>query len=81
MVRWKASVEFLLRVIELLFLSYTVQALQGKMCQTSLPSGEGRSLGGKISGRKGRPPDFSFCIVEIVQKTTNLGTSSPFWGS
>ena len=25
--------------------------------------------------------DFSSCIVEIVQKTKNLGTLSPFWGS
>ena len=36
-------------VIEL-FLSLTVEALQGKMCQNSLPSGVGRSLGAKISG-------------------------------
>jgi len=48
-------VEFLLSVIELLFLSLTVEALQGKMCQNSLPSGGGRSLGAKISGRWGRP--------------------------
>jgi len=41
---------FLLSVIELLFLSLTVEALQGKMCQNSLPSGGGRSLGAKISG-------------------------------
>jgi len=39
MARWKARVEFLLSVIELLFLSLTVEALQGKMCQNSLPSG------------------------------------------
>ena len=44
MARWKARVEFLLRVIELLFLSLMVEALQGKMCQNSLPSGVGRSL-------------------------------------
>jgi len=31
-------VEFLLSVIELLFLSLTVEALQGKMYQNSLPS-------------------------------------------
>ena len=55
MARWKARVEFLLRVIEILFLSLTVEALQGKMCQTSLISGGGRSLGAKISGGKGRP--------------------------
>ena len=47
--RWKARSEFLLSVIGLLFLSLTVEALQGKMCQNSLPSGVGRSLGAKIS--------------------------------
>jgi len=36
MARWKAHVEFLLSVIELLFLSLTVEALQGKTCQNSL---------------------------------------------
>ena len=50
MAHWKARAEFLLSVIELLFLSLTVEALQGKMCQNSLPSGVGRSLGAKISG-------------------------------
>jgi len=54
--RWKARVEFLLSAIELSFLSLTVEALQGKMCQNSLPSGGGRSLGAKISGGRGRPP-------------------------
>jgi len=53
---WKARVELLLSVIELLFLSLAVEALQGKMCQNSLPTGGGRSLGAKISGGKGRPP-------------------------
>jgi len=47
---WKARVEFLLSVIELLFLSLTAEALQGKMCQNSLLSGGGRSIGAKISG-------------------------------
>ena len=55
MARWKARTEFLLSVIELLFLSLTVEALQGKMCQNSLPSGVGKSLGAKISGGRGRP--------------------------
>jgi len=50
MARWKALVEFLLSVVELLFLSLTVKALQGKTCHNSLLSGEGRSLGAKISG-------------------------------
>ena len=56
MARWKARVEFLLSVIELLVLSLTVEALQGKMCQNSLPSGVGRLLGAKISGGRGRLP-------------------------
>ena len=55
MARWKARVEFLLSVIGLIFLYLTVEALQGKMCQNSLPSGMGRSLGAKISGGRGRP--------------------------
>jgi len=55
MARWKACAEFLLSVIELLFLSLTVEALRGKTCQNSLPSGGGRSLGAKISGRRGHP--------------------------
>jgi len=53
---WKARVEFLLSVVELHFLSLTVEALQGKMCQNSLSSGGGRSLGAKISAGRGRPP-------------------------
>jgi len=53
---WKAHVEFLLSVIELLFLCLTVEALQGKMCQNSLPSGGGGSVCAKISGRRRRPP-------------------------
>jgi len=54
MARWKARAKFLLSVTELLFLSLTVEALQGKTCQDSLLSGEGRSLGAKISGGRGR---------------------------
>ena len=56
MAGWKARLEFLLSVIGLLFLSLTVEALQGKMCQNSLPSGGGRSPGATISGGRGRPP-------------------------
>jgi len=55
MARWKALAEFLLSIIELLFLSLTVEALQGKTCQNSQPSGVGRSLWAKISGGRGRP--------------------------
>ena len=52
--------EFLLSVIRLLFLSITVEALQGKTCQNSQPSGVGRSLWGKISGGRGRPRGIFF---------------------
>jgi len=44
MARWKALAEFLLSVLELLFLSLTVEALQGETCQNSQPPGVGRSL-------------------------------------
>ena len=64
MARWKACVEFLLSVIECLFLSLTVEALQGEMCQNSLPSGGGRSLGAKISGGRGRPPANTLTPLE-----------------
>jgi len=39
MAHWKARVELLLSVTELIFLSLVVEALQGKTCQNSLPSG------------------------------------------
>ena len=42
--RWKALAKFCLSVIELLFLSLTVEALQGKTCQKWQLSGVGRSL-------------------------------------
>ena len=60
MARWKARVDFLLSVVELLFLSLTVEALQGKTCQTSLLSGEGGSLLAKISGEGVVPGEYFF---------------------
>ena len=62
MARWKALAEFLLSVIELLFLSLTVEALQGKTCQDSLLSGGGRSLGAKISGGRVVPSEYFWCL-------------------
>jgi len=55
---------------ELLFLSLTVEVLQGKMCQNSLLSGGGKSLGGKISEGKGRPPANILIILERHCATT-----------
>jgi len=71
---WKACVEFLLSVTELLFLSLAVEALQGKMYQTLLPSGGGRSLGAKISGGRGRPP----CqYIDTTRKAIDCATTLP----
>jgi len=64
MVRWKPGVEFLLSVVELLFLSLTVEALQGKMCQDSLLSGGRRSVQAKISGGRGRPWGILFGLYK-----------------
>ena len=48
--------DFLFVIIEVFFsLTLTVEALEGKTCQDSLVSGEGRSLVAKISGGGGRP--------------------------
>ena len=65
MARWKARAEFLLSVIELLFLSVTVEALQGKTCQNSRPSGVGRSLGAKISGEGVVPGEYFLVSTKL----------------
>jgi len=65
MALWKARVEFSLCVIELIFLSLTVEALQGKMSQNSLPSGGGRSLGAKISGEGVIPGEYFLVSTEL----------------
>jgi len=52
-------------VIELLYLSLTVEALQGKMCQNSLPSGGDRSLGAKIPGGRGRPWEYFLVSTKL----------------
>jgi len=56
----RAHVEFLLSVTGLLFLSLTVEALQGKRCQDSLLSGGGRSVRAKISGEVVVPGECFF---------------------
>ena len=64
MARWIARDEFWLSVMELLFLSLTVEALQGKIVQNLVRSGGGRSLGAKISGGTGRPPANILILLE-----------------
>ena len=78
MARWKASAELLLSVIELLFLSLAVEALQGKMCQNSLPLGGGRSFGAKISkisGGRGHPP--ANIGIDTTQKAIHCAVTLP----
>jgi len=50
----------LLSVIELLFLSLTVEALQGKMCQDSLLSGEVGQFQPRFQGEGVIPWEFFF---------------------
>jgi len=65
MARWKARVELLLSVIELLFLSLAVEALQGKGCQDSLLSGGGRSVRAKISGEGVVPGEYFLVSTKL----------------
>jgi len=61
MARWKARVEFLLSVIELLFLPLTVEALQGKTYQNSLLSEGAGHLESRFQG-KGSSLGNIFCF-------------------
>jgi len=61
MAHWKTRVDFLLAVIEL-FLSLTVDVLQGKTCQNSLLFGEGGSVLAKISGEGVIPGEYFFLV-------------------
>ena len=54
MARWKALAEFLLSVIERLFLSLTVEALQGKRVKTRSLQDRVGHFEPKISGGRGR---------------------------
>jgi len=58
MARWKGRIEFLLSVIELLFLSLAVEVLQGKMCQNSLPLGGVWSLARRFQGEGVVPLEY-----------------------
>jgi len=60
MARWKAHAKFLLSVVELLFLSLTVEALQGKMCQNSLPQEWVGHLEPKFKGEGVVPGEYFF---------------------
>jgi len=57
--------DFLFVITEFFSLALTVEALQGKMCQDSLLSGGGRSLGAKISGGRGRPGEHFLVSTKL----------------
>ena len=65
MARWKALAEFLLSVIELLFLSLTDEALQGKTCQNAQTSGVGRSLRPKFQGEGVVPGEYFLVSTKL----------------
>jgi len=73
MARSKARVEFLLSVIELLILSLTVEALQGKMCQNSLPSERGGSVRANISGEGVIPLQY----IDTTRMAIDCATTLP----
>ena len=52
--------DFLFVLIELFSIAPIVETLQGKMCEDSLLSGGGRSLGAKISGVGVVPGEYFF---------------------
>ena len=65
MARWKALAEFLLSVIELLFLSLTVEALQGKTCQNSQFSGVGGHFEPKFQGEGVVPGEYFLVSTKL----------------
>jgi len=64
MTRWKARVEFLLSVIKLLFLSLTVEALQGKRCQDSLLLGGVGQFEPRFQGEGVVPGEYFFWFLQ-----------------
>ena len=58
MAGWKARVDVLITVIELLFLSLTVDALQGKTCQNSLFFGGVGQLEPRFQGEGVVPGEY-----------------------
>jgi len=73
MARWKDRVKFLLSVIQLLFVSLMVEALQGKRCQNSLPSGGVGHLEPRFQGEGVVPGEYflvstkldTFCYLTV----------------
>ena len=64
MVRWKARVEFWLSVIGLLFLSLTVEALEGKRYQDLLLSGGVGQFEPRFQGEGVVPGEYFFWFLQ-----------------
>jgi len=73
MARWKARVELLLRIIELVFPSLTVEALQGKKSQNSLPSGGLGHLEARFQGERVIPCQY----IDTTRKAIDCATTLP----
>jgi len=67
-----ARVEFLLSVIEHLFLSLTVEALQGKICRSSLPSGGVGQFEPRFHGKGSSPCQYIDTTRKAIDYTTTL---------
>jgi len=73
MARWKARVEFLLSVTELLLLSLTVEALQGKCVKTRcLQEGVGH-LEPRFQGKGSSPWQY----IDTTRKAIDCATTLP----
>jgi len=73
MARWKARVEFLLSVIELLFLSLVVEVQLSQTCQNSLPSGGVGHLEPRFQGEVVAPCQY----IDITRKAIDCATTLP----
>ena len=76
MARWKARVELL---VELLFLSLAVEALQGKMCQNSLPSGGVGHLEARFQGKGSSPCQYIETTRNAIECATTLPLTVGGW--
>jgi len=65
MARWKARVEFLLSISGRLFLSLTVEALQGKRCQDSLLSGGVGQFNRRFQGEGVVPGEYFLVSTKL----------------
>jgi len=73
MARWKARVKFLVSVAGLIFLSLTVEVLQGKMSQNSLLSGGVGHLEPGFQGKGSSPCQY----VDTTRKAIDCATTLP----